>query len=211
MTRITRILTDFLSVKIRLICAIRVQKKLELFMSVSQLIRNNILFLRQGVALLERLNDDLYVKTVAPYFSSGVGKHIRHNLDHYESFLTGLAGGKIDYDGRQRDHRVETDRRYAIEKMLVIVSRLEALAAPERDHSILVQMNEADGAGLPPWSRSTIERELQFLMSHTVHHYALIAIVLKIQGFDCDQDFGVAPSTLKYQRSQKTKCAPSRG
>jgi uncharacterized damage-inducible protein DinB len=180
-------------------------------MSGSQLIRNNILFLRQGVALLERLNDELYVKTVVPYFSSGVGKHIRHNLDHYESFLAGLATGKIDYDGRQRDHRVETDRRYAIEKMLSIISRLEAMAAQKWDHSILVQMNEVDEKSPSPWSSSTLGRELQFLMSHTVHHYALIAIILKIQGFDCDQDFGVAPSTLKYQRSQEAKCARSPG
>lgn len=180
-------------------------------MSVNQLIRHNILFLRQGVALLERLNSELYVKTVAPYFSSGVGKHIRHNLDHYESFLAGLVTGKINYDGRQRDHRVETDRRYAIEKMLAIISRLEALTALKWNHSISVQMNEADEKSPSPWSGSTLGRELQFLMSHTVHHYALLAIILKIQGFDCDEDFGVAPSTLKYQRSQETKCAPSRG
>jgi hypothetical protein len=165
-------------------------------MPVSQLNRNNILFLRQGVALLERLNDQLYVKTVAPYFNSGVGKHIRHHLDHYESFLAGLASGKIDYDGRQRDHRIEMDRRYAVEKLLAIVSGLEARAAQKWDHSILVRMNENDEKNSSPWSRSTIERELQFLISHTVHHYALIAIILKIQGFDCDEDFGVAPARI---------------
>jgi hypothetical protein len=181
-------------------------------MSGTQLIRDNISFLRQGVELLGRLTDEMYVNTVTPYFSSGVGKHIRHNLDHYESFLAGPATGKIDYDGRQRDLRVETDRRFAAEKMLSIISQLEALPTKKLDDPIGVKMNEVgEKSRQSPWSRSTVERELQFLLSHTVHHYALIAIILKIQGFACDEDFGVAPSTLQYQRSQEAKCAPSPG
>jgi hypothetical protein len=82
--------------------------------------------------------------------------------------------------------------------MLSIISRFEGFDAQRLDDSIPVKMNEGDDSS--PRSQSTIRRELQFLLSHTVHHYALIAIILKIQGFDCDEDFGVAPSTLKYQR-----------
>ncbi len=181
-------------------------------MSGSQVIRDNILFLRQGVELLGRVHDEMYVKTVAPYSGSGVGKHIRHNVDHYECFFTGLTSGKIDYDGRQRDPRIETDRRYAAKKMLSIIPPLEALAVKKLGDPILVKMNDTDEKqDASQWSASTIGRELQFLMSHTVHHYAVIAIILKIQGFDCDQDFGVAPSTLKYQRSREAQCVPSRG
>ncbi|MGH7450599.1 MAG: DinB family protein [bacterium] len=178
-------------------------------MSSCQIIRDNILFLRQGIDLLEELNDEIYVKAVEPFFNSGIGKHIRHNLDHYELFLGGLQAGYIDYDGRRRDRQVETDRHYATQKMLSIISRLEGIEAQSLDDSISVQMNE--NAGSSPHSQSTIRRELQFLVSHTVHHYALIAIILKIQGFEYDKDFGVAPSTLKYQRSQQTKCVLSRG
>jgi hypothetical protein len=173
-------------------------------MSDPQIIRDNILFLRQGIDLLGQLSDEMYVKAVAPYAASGVGKHIRHNLDHYETFLAGLPSGSIDYDSRQRDPQVETDRRYAIQKMLSIISRLEALEAKSLDRAISVKMNEGEEkAEASSRSQSTIRRELQFLLSHTVHHYALIAIILKIQGFDCNEDFGVAPSTLKYQRSAK--------
>lgn len=169
-----------------------------------QLIHENILFLRQGIDMLQQVDDEMYAKTVAPYFSSGVGKHIRHNLDHYEMFLLGLAGSAIDYDGRQRDARIETERLYAIERMSTIIVRLEALATQNLDRSIFVKMNDADGKNRSPqWSQSTVGRELQFLLSHTVHHYALIAVILKIQGFDCHPDFGVAPSTLQYQRSRQ--------
>jgi hypothetical protein len=168
-----------------------------------QIIHDNILFLRQGIDLLGQIDDDMYLKAVAPYAASGVGKHIRHNLDHYEMFLAGLPAGSIDYDSRQRDPRVETDRHYATQKMLSIISRLEGIKPQRLDDAISVKMNEGEETEeVSLHSQSTIRRELQFLLSHTVHHYALIAIILKIQGFDCDEDFGVAPSTLKYQQNR---------
>ena len=52
------------------------------------------------------------------------------------------------------------------------------------------------------WIVSTISRELQYLASHTVHHYALIALHLRDAGFTTDPDFGVAPSTLKHREAQ---------
>ena len=47
-------------------------------------------------------------------------------------------------------------------------------------------------------SQSTFARELQFLASHTVHHYALISIASRMQGIMPAEGFGIAPSTLKY-------------
>ena len=49
-------------------------------------------------------------------------------------------------------------------------------------------------------SPSTIERELKFLVSHTVHHYAIIALQLRHQGVEPGPEFGVAPSTLRYEQ-----------
>lgn len=169
-----------------------------------QLIAENILVLRQGLDLLGRLQDDVYVQTVAPYFTSGVGKHLRHNVDHYEMFLAGVASARIDYDGRQRDPRFETDRPYAMEKIRSVMAGLENLTARHGEQILLVKMNGMEeNSAAATWSRSTLARELQFLLSHTIHHYALVAIILKIQGVDCHPDFGVAPSTLQYQRSQR--------
>ena len=57
----------------------------------------------------------------------------------------------------------------------------------------------------PRWAPSSVARELQFLVSHTVHHYAVIAAMLRPQGIEPGVDFGVAPSTLKYE--QGAPCA----
>jgi len=40
---------------------------------------------------------------------------------------------------------------------------------------------------------------LTFLHSHTVHHHALIRIMLKYQKIPLSRDFGVAPSTSKHR------------
>jgi uncharacterized damage-inducible protein DinB len=52
------------------------------------------------------------------------------------------------------------------------------------------------------WTRSTVARELQFLLSHTVHHYALVAIRLRLAGREPAAGFGVSPSTLRFRGNQ---------
>lgn len=152
---------------------------------------------------MNRMGGKLYGCNDPVRFGSGAGKHMRHILDHYASFLEGL-GGKVNYDARERDTRLEEDHAYAITKTRGIISGLEKLLdQPERlDRPVQVISNEGELAeDDTPWSRSTLKRELQFLLSHTVHHYALIALILRIQGFETPQEFGVAPSTLKYLKS----------
>src|SRR5437588_542470 len=54
---------------------------------------------------------------------------------------------------------------------------------------------------------SSISRELQALSSHTVHHFALIAMTLRMHGVETDADFGMAPSTLRYLASKTAEAA----
>jgi len=42
---------------------------------------------------------------------------------------------------------------------------------------------------------STSARELAFVISHTIHHQAIIAVLLASQGVAVPHRFGVAPST----------------
>ena len=59
---------------------------------------------------------------------------------------------------------------------------------------------------VPAWSESTVARELQFLVSHTIHHHALIAAILRLESHTPAEGFGIAPSTLKYERD-RAQCA----
>ncbi len=173
--------------------------------NLQQLIGDNLRCLEQGVTLLETISDRAFTHVDARHHTSGVGPHLRHNLDHYRSLLDGAPTGRVDYDARERDPRLETDRQFTIGFIQDIGRQLSHLAALDADTPLAVKMDCGDGT--EQWALSTLARELEFLVSHTVHHYALVAMILRLQNIQPPADFGVAPSTLRYQQS----CAPPRG
>lgn len=169
------------------------------------LIADNIRVLTQARELLSGLPDELYSKPEPSVHSSGIGSHLRHCVDYYDRFLEGLGTGRIDYDLRERDERLETSRVYAIEKLESLQQELEALRT-DAGPLLVRQDSEAEGDAVP-WAPSSLERELQFQMSHAVHHYALIAVILRLNGEVPPEGFGVAPSTLRYWK-ETGQCAP---
>jgi hypothetical protein len=136
-----------------------------------------------------------------------VGAHFRHILDHYRAFLTGLPEGRVDYDARERRGPLETDRTLALATVLGLITDVGDIPRDLAAHPLSVNLRSvADRDGAPDWSQSSVNRELQFLVSHTVHHYALIKQLLSRTGFEAGEDFGVAPSTLAAQR-HAAECA----
>jgi len=161
----------------------------------------NVAFLRQGAALIEKLTDEQYANAPRNFERGGVGAHFRHILDHYDCFLDGLGRGRIDYDARHRDPRVEHDRGFVLSKLEALCESIATLDASAASVSVEATLLCGEPAGsAPTWSATSVTRELQFLASHTVHHYAVIAAMLRPQGIEPGIDFGVAPSTLEYER-----------
>lgn len=165
---------------------------------------DNVAYLEQALALVGRLRDEDYTRHAQPAYGSGIGSHLRHCLDHYLNFFSGLAAGRIDYDARARDPRIEQQRSHALAVMKELLAQLQALAGQDGDRAIQVKMDCGDQQDPNSWwTGSTVRRELQFLISHTVHHYALIAMILRLQNLDPGAGFGVAPSTLRFQAGQQ--------
>lgn len=166
--------------------------------SSARLVEDNIAFLLQALELIRRLSNQVYAFSGSSVGGSGVGPHIRHVLDHYSNFIAGLEAGRIDYDARARDPRIETERLAAIKRIEELTAELRKVAS-RPDMALQIKMDCGDDT--PPetwWSQSTLCRELQFLISHTVHHYAIIRMVLSLQGIEAGPAFGVAPSTLRH-------------
>lgn len=153
----------------------------------------------RGAKLINDLNDEVYLQTATGVGS--IGAHIRHNLDFVSNFLKGLEQGKVNYNLRERDIRIERDRQYAGERFHLILGELKNLKNEDFNRKVIV-CSEIDTSS---WHDSSIGRELEFLHSHTVHHYALISEKLTSYGIEVSADFGVAPSTLEFWASQKTK------
>ncbi len=165
--------------------------------------------LQQGIDLLTKLDPEFYSRKQSICYNSTIGGHVRHNIDHFFSFIQGIPGGRIDYDSRQREEFIETNPEYASNKIQELIAQFEKLSAVDLDKSIHIKMDTgATHEESAIWSASSIRREIQFLISHTVHHYALIATICCNDGCKLPTNFGVAPSTLRYRETQDPQCAP---
>jgi uncharacterized damage-inducible protein DinB len=165
------------------------------------IIEDNISVLRQGIELIEQMDNGLYANTKPPFMSSGVGGHFRHCIDFYNSFLSSFETGQSNYVLRRRNPLVEVNRSSAISEIEAIIEKLRQLSPADLHRPVQVIAEESssplDASG---WSSSSVLRELQSLLSHTIHHFAIIALALRLQGAEPAAEFGVAPSTLAYWR-----------
>lgn len=157
--------------------------------------------LEQAARLLTRLSDTEYASGGIAVGSSPIGAHMRHVLDHYGALINGLSEGRIDYEARNREAPLERDRSLAQAEVARLLDGLERVASQPESREVMVNMRSvSDPDAGPDWSRSTPKRELQFLVSHTVHHFALIRTLLSGMSIDPGEDFGVAPSTALARR-----------
>ncbi len=174
-------------------------------------VRKLLTVLDQGRRLLERLDPELYTRPPEPIATSTIGEHVRHVLDCCACFVDGLAEKRVDYDRRARDRCLELDPVEALERLRALARRVEDLVQDDPQAALEVRAEVPDDA--PPaafWRSSTVGRELVHVLSHTTHHYALVALVLRHFGVEPEQDFGVAPSTLRYWK-ETGRCAPLAG
>lgn len=165
--------------------------------NMSTLIKDNQACLDQATELLQTVEKHWYGEPVKQCFSGTVGKHIRHILDHYSCLMAGIASRRIDYDNRQRRESIEIQIEVAIVEIEQMRNQLGTLE-DQLDTEVQVKMDTGSLLS-DQWPRSTIGRELQFLLSHAVHHYALIGTMCQIKGQPIPETFGIAPSTIKYQ------------
>ena len=167
-------------------------------MKASPLVRAVCDTLEQDIELMRRLTDAQYIERHPQCFDSAIGMHVRHNLDHVLCFLEGVESGLVDYEGRARDAAVETGRETAIERTAAAVDALGRYAEEDTGRSLRVREESDSGELENNWLPSSVGRELQFLLGHTVHHNALIATIAWDAGVALPAGFGVAPSTRRH-------------
>lgn len=169
------------------------------------LIEVNLRWLHQALDLLDRIGDTEYscvAPGLAPHRASG---HLRHIVEFYECFLDGIEWCHIDYDARKRDTSMETDRAVAAARIRRVIAGLVETPELLGDGVVWVRMEDSDATDC--FMTSSIGRELQMLSSHTIHHFALMAVALRAHSVAVDPDFGMAPSTLRFQRETASVAA----
>ncbi len=164
-------------------------------------IRPLIALLRQLADLVGALTDEQYTRKPVGVVPSSIGGHVRHSLDHVDALLGGLRTGALDYDQRQRGRDVECCRRAALEAMHRQERLLRRFQWRHGDQPLWLSV-VLTSTGHPVTVTTTLDRELAFVLSHTIHHNALIAVMVKLLGGVLPNDFGYAPSTLAHQEGQ---------
>jgi uncharacterized damage-inducible protein DinB len=150
--------------------------------------------LHQMRSMVERLDDESYTRPAPGRSSGGVGGHVRHCLDHIGALVQAARTGIVEYDRRQRGTEVESCRAAALDQIGELTARLTTLDASTLDEPVLVE-TQIDPSGAMILTRSSVCREVAFVISHTIHHNAIVAQLLAGREIGLDARFGVAPAT----------------
>lgn len=145
--------------------------------------------------LLGELPDRYLFEAPPTPCASPVAVHHRHQVEHGRQLLAGLASGLVDYDARPHEAALVSDRRCLLAANAELVRDLRTLRSADLDKPLEVSQIFEVGAQ-PARARSTVARELMFLFEHTVHHNALIALLLRLSALEVPELFGVMPSTI---------------
>jgi hypothetical protein len=149
--------------------------------------------LRSLRTVVDGMSVDVY-RSVPSRSSGSIGEHVRHCLDHVRALLTGTSVGAVSYDARLRGTRIETDPRAAGIEIAMLSVALGGLDALPPDTPVRLQAVAQHGAR-PSDLGTTVGREIAFVIQHTIHHCAVIALLLERCDIPVPPRFGYAPST----------------
>ena len=154
--------------------------------------------LEQLVELINKLDNEQFARPLPLLSGNTIGKHIRHIIELYDQLLMGYDSGIINYDGRKRDLRTETETNYAIDKLECIIITCDN----KSDKPVQLMLDYSIDNIVNDTVNSTYKRELAYNIEHAIHHMAIIKIAIENSYSDIvlDKAFGVAPSTIRFQR-----------
>lgn len=165
---------------------------------VKLLIKGCLHCIQQCDDLVEDLSAANYARSLE---SASIGCHVRHVLDRFQSFFAGLPDLCVDYDARKRDKKIESSAESAGFAIALVSRRIQELDLHKLSGREITVRETVYHQGDPIEIASTVERELMGLITHSIHHLAIISMLAKQYGHPLDPGFGKAPSTIVYERS----------
>lgn len=145
--------------------------------------------------LLKTIPEDIYVHPIKQMSNGTIGQHTRHVIEFFQCLILQLDSKVINYCQRKRDHELENSNEFAISAIANLLMEIPTL------QPIPNLRLETDKAGTLIIN-SNLERELYYLIEHTIHHLAMIRMGLKTLApqIQLPADFGVAPSTVSHRK-----------
>lgn len=165
-------------------------------------ISGNLEAISQAIELTCQLDQVSYNYKAIPYIQSSIGEHFRHIIDLYLAIINEPKIGVVDYDHRRRGALIETQLQTGIDEIVKVESWLNSLNEQDLDKSILILSEASTSSQQVCEVPSTLRRELLFVASHTIHHFALIKVITVHCNVDTNEHLGYAPATATYLRGQ---------
>jgi uncharacterized damage-inducible protein DinB len=145
-------------------------------------------------AIVISINEAAYVARPIGDVSGSIGEHVRHCLDHISALVGATGSTPLSYDRRERGTAVEREPADALRLIMRLKTAVNRWGERDVDEPLrVVSMLTASGESVTGWS--TLGRELAFVASHTVHHHAMIAVLLSLAGLDVPERLGLAAAT----------------
>jgi len=155
--------------------------------------------IKQLEDLLSAMDESQYTQPLAVFNGGSLGQHIRHTVEFFQCLIEGLESGIVDYDTRKRDMQIENDIAYTLTCLTNISAKVFEISDAKKSLLMATYYDEV----IPEMVVSNVQRELVYLIEHSIHHFALIRIGVQ-ENFPeifLPCDFGVAYSTIKYRES----------
>ena len=147
-----------------------------------------------------QINAQDYSKPSVTLSNSTLGQHLRHTLEFFLCLESGFEKGLVNYDKRNHDKLIESDKFIA----LASLRRIQHFVSSHHEDKML-KLEMAYERDCENWL--TIEtnywRELVYNIEHAVHHMAIMKIGIREVApyVRLSADFGIAVSTLRYKES----------
>ncbi|TFH86256.1 DinB family protein [Billgrantia azerbaijanica] len=165
---------------------------------LDRLIDENRQALAQLRALVERLSPGDYGRPFGADGRHTLGKHVRHIIDHYDALLgERVTDSAVDYEHRRREAALEQEPTLAAHRLAAIERALPRFGDAGASRPLALRY-PLDASGDDLMLATSLERELAFLTSHTIHHMAVIGLLAEQCGHDLPTAFGVHPSTWRH-------------
>lgn len=156
--------------------------------------------LDQLAGVIRKIPEADYVCPCRHLGDESIGRHVRHIIDMFLCLENGYPERVVCYEHRARDPRPEQSASFAVDVINGIISHIH-----RPDTALVIMGAYTGGSDEQVRIPTNHQRELLFLLEHTIHHMALIRIGCMDIGFQTlPESFGVAPATLQHRR----RCAP---
>lgn len=155
--------------------------------------------LEQLETVIQQLDDNHFSEPVGTLNQSTIGQHIRHTLEFFACLMHNHATGTVNYDKRDHDRVIETDRTIA----LALVDDLKSFVTNiHNDTPLILEADYGLDSSEIVSINTNLFRELTYNIEHAIHHMAIIKIGLReiAPYVTIPPHFGLAVSTIKYQK-----------